>query len=143
MNAIWDFIAMNWKGILAATVAAMIIGSLWYSKMVFGKQWQKLVGLKDSEMKTGMAKAMIIMLAMALVTAYVLARFVAIANPQTYMQALKLGFWIWLGFVATYAIVGRLFEKRPARLIALNIGNQLLTLLVMSAIIFVRRYALL
>lgn len=136
MNAVLDFIAMNWKGILAATIAAMVIGTIWYARSVFGSQWQKLVGLKDSDMKKGMAKGMIIMLVMALVSAYVLARFVVIANPQTYMEALKLGFWLWLGFVATYAIGGGVFEKRSTTLIAINLGNQLVTLLVMSAIIF-------
>jgi len=139
MNAMWDFMAVNWKGILAATVAAMIIGFVWYAKPVFGAQWQKLVGLKDSDMKKGMAKGMVIMLVMALITAIVLTRFVVIANPQSYMQALKLGFWLWLGFVFTYAVGGGVFEKRPAKLIAINVGNQLVTLLVMSAIIFALR----
>jgi uncharacterized membrane protein len=136
MQVFMDFLAANWKGILAATVAAMIIGSIWYARPVFGKQWQKLVGLKDSDMKKGMAKGMIIMLIVALVTAVVLARFVVIANPQSYMQALKLGFWIWLGFVATYAIGGGVFEKRAPMLMAINLGNSLVTLLVMSAIIY-------
>lgn len=131
-----DFFAINWKGILAATVAAMIIGTVWYSKPVFGKQWQKLVGLKDSDMKKGMLKGTIIMLIMAFITATVLSRFVVISNPENYMQALKLGFWLWLGFVATYAIGGGVFEHRSPKLIALNLGNQLVTLLVMSAIIF-------
>lgn len=136
MQAMIDFFAINWKGILAATVAAMIIGTVWYSKPVFGKQWQKLVGLKDSDMKKGMLKGTIIMLIMAFITATVLSRFVVISNPENYMQALKLGFWLWLGFVATYAIGGGVFEHRSPKLIALNLGNQLVTLLVMSAIIF-------
>lgn len=136
MQAFMDFLAANWKGIIAATIAAMIIGTIWYAKPVFGKQWQKLAGLKDSDMKKGMLKGMVIMLIMALVTAIVLARFVVIADPQNYMQALKLGFWLWLGFVATYAIGGGVFEHRSPKLIALNLGNQLVTLLVMSAIIF-------
>lgn len=126
----------NWLGILIATAAAMIIGSIWYAKPVFGKDWQKLVGLKDKDMKTGATKAMVAMLLMALISAIVLQRFIVIANPQNYMEALKLGAWIWLGFVATYAIGNGMFEKRPTKLVVINILNQLITLLVMSAILF-------
>ena len=132
----WTFISHNWLGILAATAAAMIIGSIWYAKPVFGTQWQKLAKLKDGEMKSGAAKAMLVMLLMALITAYVLARFLVIANPQSYFEAVKVGLWLWLGFVATYAIGGGVFEKRPMSLIAINLGNQLVTLVVMSIIIY-------
>ncbi len=130
------FIGMYWKGILLATVAAMVIGSAWYSKMAFGKQWQKLVGLKDSDMKMGMAKAMLVMLLMAFVSAFVLKRFIVIAAPASYFEALKIGFWIWLGFVVTYVVGGGVFEKRPAKLMAINLSNQLVTLLVMAAILY-------
>ena len=131
-----DLLTNNLLGILIATAAAMVIGSIWYSKPVFGKDWQKLVGLKDKDMKEGAAKSMAVMLLMALVTAIVLQRFVVIANPQDYAEALKLGAWLWLGFVATYAIGGGAFEERPTKLVIINIMNQLITILVMSAILF-------
>lgn len=131
-----SFFATNWLGIVLATVAAMVIGSLWYSKLLFGNQWQKLVGLKDSDMKKGMAKGMIIMLVMAFVSAYVLKRFIVIAAPASYMEALKVALWIWLGFVVTYVVGGGVFEKRPPKLMAINLANQLVTLLVMAAILF-------
>lgn len=131
-----DLLTNNLLGILIATAAAMVIGSIWYAKPVFGKDWQKLVGLKDKDMKQGMAKSMAVMLLMALVSAVVLQRFIVIANPQNYVEALKLGAWIWLGFVATYAIGNGAFEKRPTKLVVINIMNQLITLLVMSAILF-------
>lgn len=131
-----DLFTNNLLGILIATAAAMVIGSVWYSKPVFGKDWQKLVGLKDKDMKQGAGKAMATMLLMALVTAVVLQRFIVIANPQNYAEALKLGAWLWLGFVATYAIGGGMFEKRPTRLIVINVFNQLVTLLAMSVILF-------
>lgn len=131
-----DLLTNNLLGILIATAAAMVIGSVWYSKPVFGKDWQKLVGLKDKDIKEGATKAMAAMLLMALVTAFVLQRFIVIANPQDYLQAVKLGAWLWLGFVATYAIGGGMFEKRPTKLILINITNELITLIVMSVILY-------
>lgn len=136
MNAMWDFFAMYWKGIALATIASMIIGTIWYSKMVFGRKWQELVGLKDKDMKKGMMVGMLIMLVMAFIAACVLQRFIVIANPVSYMQAIKLAIWIWLGFVVTYAVGGGVFEKRPPMLMAINLANQLITLVVMAAILF-------
>lgn len=131
-----EFFTNNWQGIILATVAAMAIGSLWYSQIMFGKHWQKLAGLKDSDMKKGMIKGMAIMLIMAFVSAFVLKRFIVIANPEDILQALKLALWIWFGFIVTYVVGGGVFERRSPELMAINLGNQLVTLLVMSAILF-------
>lgn len=131
-----DFFLNNWLGIVLATVAAMAIGSLWYSKYLFGTPWQKLVGLKDSDMKKGMMPSMLVMLLMAFVSAFVLQRFLVIANPGDVLSALKVGFWLWLGFVLTYAVGNGMFEKRPPKLMAINLANQLVTLLVMAAILY-------
>lgn len=132
----WNFLAMYWKGIGLATIAAMIVGFVWYAKPVFGKKWQELVGLKDKDMKQGMFLPMLIMLLVVFITACVLMRFIVIANPTGYVQAIKLAIWVWLGFVATYAIGGGMFEKRPPLLIAINIANSLVTLVVMAAILY-------
>lgn len=132
----WDFFLSNWLGIVLATIAAMAIGTVWYAKPVFGKVWQKEVGLKDSEMNKGMAKGMIIMLVMAFVSAFVLKRFIVIAAPLSYWQAIKVALWIWLGFVFTYTVGSGVFERRSPKLMALNLGNQLVTLVVMAAIVF-------
>lgn len=48
-----EFFTNNWQGIVLATVAAMAIGTLWYSKFMFGTQWQKLAKLKDKDVKKG------------------------------------------------------------------------------------------
>ncbi len=130
------FFMTNWLGIVIATVAAMAIGSLWYSKLMFGKEWQKLVKLKDKDMKKGMISGMLVMLVMAFISAYVLKRFIVIAAPVEMLEALKLAFWIWLGFVVTYVVGGGIFEKRSAELMAINLANQLVTLLVMAAVLF-------
>ena len=131
-----EFLSNNWRGIVLATVVAMAIGSLWYSNLLFGKQWQKLAKLSDKDLKNSRAQAMVIMLVMAFVSAYVLKRFLVISDPKTVLEAVKVAAWIWLGFVATYVISGGVFEKRPPKLMALHLGNQLITLVVMAAILF-------
>lgn len=131
-----EFFTNNWQGIVLATIAAMAIGTLWYSKLMFGTQWQKLAKLKDSDMKKGMAQGMLVMLAMAFVSAFVLQRFLVISNPEDILSAIKVAIWLWLGFVMTYTVSNMVFEKRPAKLAVINLSNQLITLCVMAAILY-------
>ncbi len=131
-----QFFMSHWLGLLLAVIAAMVIGAIWYAPPVFGKTWQKLVGLKDKDMKTGAMKAYVVMIIVAIITAIVLERFLIIADPTSVYQAVKVGLYIWLGFVFTYAVGGGVFEHRSKKLMAINLGNSLVTLAVMAAILY-------
>ena len=41
--------AVNYMTVLAAAVASMAVGLLWYSPLLFGKPWMKLMGLTDKK----------------------------------------------------------------------------------------------
>ena len=43
---------VNWLAVLLGTVVFFAVGALWYG-VVFGKAWQKAVGLSDEQLKTG------------------------------------------------------------------------------------------
>lgn len=131
-----EFFTNNWQGIVLATIAAMAIGTLWYSKFMFGTQWQQLAKLKDSDIKKGMAKGVLVMLLMSFVSAFVLQRFLVISNPEDILSAIKVAIWLWLGFVVTYAVTKGVWEKRSVNLALINLSNQLITLCVMAAILY-------
>ena len=42
----------NWPAILAATVAGMLLGALWYSPLLFGKAWMRALGKTEAEVGT-------------------------------------------------------------------------------------------
>ena len=117
----------------------MVVGFIWYSGPVMGKTWQKLVGLKDEDMQKGMAKAMSLTLIASMVTAYVLAHVAFLSNKyfgNSFMQdAVTTAFWLWLGFTAARMLTHDLFEKRPTKLTVMALTHELITLLVMGAII--------
>ena len=46
-------VEINWLAVLLAALANMVIGAVWYMPQLFGKEWQKIVGLKDKDMKAG------------------------------------------------------------------------------------------
>jgi hypothetical protein len=129
-----------WAVILAA-VSSMVVGSIWYSKSVFGSTWGKLAKVDMS--KTPKASQMTVLLAStflaSLLMAYVLAHVTYLSNTffrNDFLQdALSTGFWLWLGFVATRLFVHDAFEGRRKQLTVLNISHEFITIMLMALII--------
>jgi hypothetical protein len=45
------FAAVNWLAVLCASVAAFLIGWVWYSRKVFGSTWLVEVGLTEESLR--------------------------------------------------------------------------------------------
>lgn len=120
--------------IIFAALANMIVGSLWYSKMLFAKQWMKLIGKNMSDMK-GVQKAYVLAAVVSLIEAYVLAVFLQMSGAVGLTGALKTAFWVWVGFIATTQSSSYIFEGRPLKLYNINAGYQLVSFLVMSMVL--------
>jgi hypothetical protein len=43
---------INWLGVVLGAVAFFAVGAVWYTAL-FGKAWQRAVGLSDEQLKTG------------------------------------------------------------------------------------------
>lgn len=129
---------INYLAVLAATVAQMVVGFLWYSPLLFGKTWMKLMNLKENEMKKGnMASSMGLMFLFTLLLTYVLAHFIGYVGAKTFMGGAVTGLWVWLGFVVTTSAASSIFEKKPWRLYFLNNGHYLVNLVVGGGILAV------
>lgn len=129
---------MNYLAILVAAITTMIIGFLWYGPL-FGKPWMKLAGLtaeKLGEMKKkGMTKTYMVSMLASLIMAYVLSFFVSRVGADTAIAGAVIGLWVWVGFVATTMINDVLFLNRSVNLYSINTGYQLVSLLIMGAIL--------
>ena len=126
---------INFPAVLAAAVANMIIGSIWYSPGVFGRTWMSLIGKRMEDMKGGAGRAYAAAFVVALILAYVLAHFVGYTQAYSLGQGIQLGFWVWLGFVATTSTGDYIFAGRPRPLYFINNGYHLVTLLVNGALL--------
>jgi len=95
---------INYLAVALAALAAMALGWLWYSPVMFQKRWMKEVGMKPKDAARAQqegVKAMGFMFLATLVMAYVLAHFVDYLGATDAREALWAGSWIWVGFVAT------------------------------------------
>lgn len=132
-------VQISWLGVVLATVSSMVVGSIWYAKPVFGKKWQKLVGLTDKNMETGDMKAIGITVVVSLITAYVLAHMTYLAfvfyDTSHMSAALMTAFLAWLGFTAARIVTHDAFEQRDSKLTMMNIVHELVTLVVMAVVL--------
>lgn len=132
---------INYLAVIGAAIASMVVGMFWYSPAGFGKQWMALSGLTEADMNRakarGMSKLYFIAFVGSLLTSYVLARFSDYMGASTVLGGLELGFWVWLGFVATTLLGPILWEGKPAKLYFLNASYQLVNLAIMGIILSV------
>ncbi len=139
-------VEVNYLAVLLAAVASMVVGFVWYSPMLFGKQWSKLMGFTTEGIKKAqkeMGKWYGVSFVLALVTAYVLTHVMAMAMNFFHYSPVSTGltsaFWMWLGFImpvqATGVIFGKEHGKDQWKIFGINTGYQLVSLLVMGVVI--------
>ncbi len=128
---------MNWLAIIVAAVVQMALGFLWYGPL-FGKTWMSLMGISQQNIPSGgMGKTYAWSALGSLVTAFVLSKVVIAMGASSLGAGIVVGFWIWLGFVATVTLGSILYERRSSNLYILNNGYQLVALAIMGAILAV------
>ncbi|MBZ6373043.1 DUF1761 domain-containing protein [Microbacterium aurum] len=130
---------INYWAVLAATVASIVIGSVWYTPKVFGDRWKRWGGVADPETSTQAWLPIVVSIVLAFLLAWVLAGSVAIAwhfYGGTYLaSAIITGLTLWAGFTAGRLITHDVFAGRPSQLTVLNISYELVLVIAMSAII--------
>ncbi len=138
-------ITINFLAVVLAAVAYMFIGMLWYGPL-FGAKWKALMGFTDEAMKKmpltpiqAIIGGFISALVMSMVLAneeFVWAQFFGSSMSEA-MFAFNLGFWVWLGFVATTQLNSVLWEGKSWKLFWLNAAN---TFVAYQAMAFVLTY---
>lgn len=134
-------VEVNFVTVLLVAVVSMAIGFVWYSPMLFGSEWMKLMGHTDKNMKAAqkeMGKLYALSFLGALVTAFVLKHFVVQAEAFFGVAPLTAGlsaaFWGWLGLVMPVQLTDVLFGGKKWKLFGINTGYQLASLLAMGAV---------
>ena len=110
---------INFLAVFCASLLGLILGYLWYS-VLFAKQWQKLSGVTDKQMGSGMAKRAIGSYLLTLVMSLNLAAF--IGTEETPLFGLFAGLAVGLGWIAMSFGSNYLFEHRPLKLFLINAG---------------------
>jgi hypothetical protein len=125
---------VNYFAIVAAALAAFVLGGLWYSPVLFGKAWQREVGLSDEELKRGnMARIFGTSLILSLIASFVFALFLGPRPPMS--LGLGAGFAAGLCWVASSFGMNYLFARRSFKLFLIDGGFHTLQFTVIGLIL--------
>lgn len=135
-------IEANYISILIAGIVSMALGFVWYSPFVFGKIWMKEKGLTKEVLAKNqrkMQKFYLLSFIASLVTAFVLAQIIFLSNffsGASFLQTgIMVGFFAWLGFVLPVQFTAIIFGSQNWKLLALDAGYQLVSLLAMGVVL--------
>jgi hypothetical protein len=128
---------INYVALGLAAIAWFVVGSLWYSSLLFGRQWMELSGMNPG---TPAALMMPVWKVAAefmkgLVVAYVLARLLAGSGATGWKPAVSLGIWLWIGFPLVILASSVMWQNVPWALAGIHAGDWLTKIVVMSFIL--------
>jgi hypothetical protein len=137
-------VTINYWAIATCTIINMVLGALWYSPLLFGKIWAKLMGLDYNKMKTdptiqkSTQKGYIVSSICHLIMVIIMAHFIQYTHASgSWSDGLKTGFCCWLGFTLTTMLPNQIFSKTDFSWLvaAINIGYPMVGLSTAGAIL--------
>jgi hypothetical protein len=136
---------VNYLAVFAASAASMVIGFVWYSRLLFGNLWMSIIGkdkVSQSEAEQMLKETqpyLALIYIAAFIGAAVLARFMVWFGAVTVVGGLRVAFFAWLGFALPVTLGNALFSGKDKKLVwpmfFVQAGHELVALLVSGVIL--------
>ncbi len=130
---------INLWSILVASVVAFAISAVWYSPILFGKEWMSLTNINEKDIAIAKTKGVtlfyVIQFIFTVISFCVLGFVMSALGTRTASDGAFLGLIAWVGFVLPVGVSNLMWEKKPFKLVLINTISTLLTLVVGGAII--------
>ena len=130
---------VNFLAVIVAAFTAFVVSGLWYSPLLFGKQWLRLRGIAPDAVPKMRPPEVIGEILRTIIIAGVLAHFVVVIGISGFCGALSLALWIWVGFYAMILVGSVLHDKVAWKLAAIHAGDGLVRIILMTIIISIWR----
>ncbi|HWB39013.1 MAG TPA: DUF1761 domain-containing protein [Candidatus Saccharimonadales bacterium] len=129
---------VNVWGVLLCGVASLVVGAVYYSDAVFGKDWKKLSKIDVKQYQKDFPKLLPVLFIGALLTGYlvgIIDCFYEKFYVASWMQSsLAAAFIAWV-LIATSMTVHAVLDQKPSKLMLISVGNRFFTLLAMGLIL--------
>ncbi len=124
---------VNWLAVVLGAVAFFAVGAVWYS-LLFGKIWQREVGLSDAALKSAnMPMIFGLCFVLELVIAWMLGHLIARTNPQPYViMMFAFGFGAFL--MAPAIGINYLYQRKSLTLFAIDAGHFVVGMVAMGGV---------
>jgi Protein of unknown function (DUF1761) len=128
----------NLLAILVAAVVAFLLGGLWYSPLLFARQWMAAHAHSPEDvarMKADAPRAYGISFVAFLVMAAILQLVLNHLGANNWRSGALWAAHLWLGFAVTIGLMANVYSGKRFSVFAIDAGYQLVYLLVMGAIL--------
>jgi UDP-N-acetylmuramyl pentapeptide phosphotransferase/UDP-N-acetylglucosamine-1-phosphate transferase len=133
MNMSTAFTQINWLAVIVATVAAFMVGFLWYS-ILFAKVWQKEIKMSDEEMKHANVPVIFgTAFFLNLIASIVLAMF--LGRHAGWAFGLMASLMVAIAWIGTALGTNYLFTRKSLRLFFIDAGYFVVYYAVMGIIL--------
>src|ERR1700722_9199051 len=111
-------VTINYWAVATCTIINIVLGGLWYSPLLFGTTWVKLMDTDFEKMKNNpnfkknAQKGYIISAICHLIMAIIMAHIIIYTRASgSWFDGLKVGFLCWLGFTLTTMLPNQVFSR--------------------------------
>ncbi|MFC1608045.1 DUF1761 domain-containing protein [Candidatus Latescibacterota bacterium] len=124
-----QIVSFNVWAVIVCFFSNMVIGALWYSPLMFGNVWLRLIGkTQDDISKEDAAKSMMLSMIPAALMILLLEITLGFAGASSIVDALIIGSIVSVGFIGMSYMNLVLFEDRSMKLTLVNVGYMAVSL---------------
>lgn len=142
---IHTLLKLNYLVVLGVAVAGFVLGSLWYSPLLFAKAWMKEMGLTPQDCQGGKSK-MVRMLGSTFVLTFISTAVLAVLVSEHQLIAqgapslgllggAKVGLFVGVGLVAARECVNHLFSMKSWKLFLIVTGHDIVLCTLQGALL--------
>lgn len=123
---------LNWLAVIVAAVAYMVLGAIYYSEAVMGKQWKAAAGVDEMNPNP---RQLVGNLVLWFIAAVALALIAHMIEADGVVDGIVLGFVVSFGFIGTNRLNEGLYSEPNPELMRVNAPYTLLGFIVMGIIL--------
>ncbi len=135
-GVLMDSVCVNYWAVLVSAAAYFVLGAVWYSPVMFGNAWMKLLGwTKEQAQQYFSPRKLVFVFVLSLFVAYGIARILCWTDLEPLWGGFAIGLTAGLNFVALAFGINDLMEARPVKLFLINAAYHLIGFVGMGLII--------
>lgn len=114
---------INYLAVLLGAAAFFLVGAVWYT-VLFGKAWQRELGLSDAQLKEGANMGLIFGLCFLaeLAIAWMLGHMIARINPAPHV-VMMFALGLAVGVMIPAMAINYLFQRKTLKLFLIDAGH--------------------
>lgn len=126
---------LNWLAVIVAGLAYYALGAVWYTNVLFGRQYRTALGLDPDE--PGQPDPMLLGVNLVgwFLASLALALVVVGVDANSFVDGVVVGLVVSIGMVATHQVVNAMYDSRSSALVRIHVPYTIIGFVLMGAIL--------